>query len=287
MALFRKISKPLKTVPYGGELDPSEKNNHHADGDSEANPEEFQMDLMDHLRELRKRLLICVLAVGLGAIGCYYFATPVFQFLEAPYFAAFPKSPLIATSPAEGFILKLKVAAFSGAIVMSPVLFYQLWLFITPGLYERERKLLLPFVACSTGLFLGGAYFCYHYVLPYTLEFFRGEIESIGATATIKLSEYLSLAITTLLGFGAVFELPMLTFFLARSGVIDHHFMIQWMRHAVLAIFVISAVLTPPDVLTQFLMAGPLFALYCVSTLIAWMVAPRDQEADSEAAKAP
>jgi sec-independent protein translocase protein TatC len=248
------------------------------------NPEEFQMDLMDHLRELRKRLFVSLIAVTLGAIGAYYYATPVFNLLEAPYFDVFPKHSLIATSPAEGFVIKLKVACFAGALLVSPILFYQLWLFINPGLYDNERKMMIPFVLCSTVLFIGGAYFCYHYVLPYTLTFFRDEIESIGAAATIKIGEYLSLAITTLLGFGAVFELPLLTYFLARAGVIDHRFLITWMRHAVLVIFVVSAILTPPDVLTQFLMAGPLFILYCISTLIAWWVAPRLDEVEGDGA---
>jgi sec-independent protein translocase protein TatC len=245
-----------------------------------VNPEEFQMDLMDHLRELRKRLFISLIAVAIGAVGAYYYATPVFALLEAPYFAAFPNSPLIATSPAEGFVLKIKVAAFTGALLSSPILFYQLWLFVMPAMYDNEKRMVIPFVGFSTLLFLGGSYFCYHYVLPYSLEFFRNEIVSIGATATIKLGDYLSLATTTILGFGAVFELPLLTFALAKNGVIDHLFLLRWMRHAVLLIFVLSAILTPPDVLTQFLMAGPLFLLYCLSALIAWWVAPRMEESE-------
>jgi sec-independent protein translocase protein TatC len=245
-----------------------------------ANPEEFQMDLMDHLRELRKRIIISVVAITCGACAAYYYATPLFLLLEAPYFTAFDHSPLIATSPAEGFVLKLKVSVFAGALIMSPLLFYQLWLFITPGLYDNEKRLVIPFVVFSTALFLGGAVFCYHWVLPYSLAFFKNEIESIGGTPTIKIGEYLSMAITTIVGFGAVFELPLLTFFLARNGIIDHSFLVRWMRHAVIIIFVVSAVLTPPDVLTQFLMAGPLFLLYSVSVAIAWWVAPKRESQD-------
>lgn len=240
-------------------------------------PHAFQMGLMEHLRELRKRLIISLGLIALGAIAAYAYAAPLFAWLSRPYFDAFGSSPLIGTSPAEAWVLKLKVSIFAGAVVMSPALFYQLWAFVQPGLYSHERRMILPFVVCSTALFVGGAFFCYYVVLPYSFAFFYEEFLSIGVSPTIKIGDNLSMTLTTLIGFGAVFELPLLSYFLARAGVIDHRFLLEWFRHAVVIIFVVAAILTPPDVLTQVLMAGPLLLLYGISIGIAWWAAPRQE----------
>jgi sec-independent protein translocase protein TatC len=243
-----------------------------------TDPNQNVMGLMEHLRELRKRLLYSLLFVTLGACGAYWFSSETFSFLCAPYFVAFSGNPLIGTSPAEAWIIKLKVAVFAGSLVVSPLLFHQLWLFIAPGLYETERRYVVPFVALSSALFCSGALFCYYQVLPLTLAFFFNEFASIGITPTIKLADHLSMTVTMLLGFGAVFEMPLLTFFCSRMGVLDHKTLISYFRHSVVAIFVVAAVLTPPDVLTQFLMAGPLLILYLVSIGIAYLAAPRPKE---------
>jgi sec-independent protein translocase protein TatC len=229
------------------------------------------MGLMEHLRELRKRLFFCLIFICCGAAASYWYATELFSLLCAPYFQAFSGSPLIGTSPAEAWVLKLKVAVFAGAILTSPLLFYQLWLFVAPGLYESERRYVLPFVVLSSLLFSGGAWFCYQQVLPVTLSFFFDEFNSIGVTPTIRLADHLSMTITLLMAFGAVFELPLLTLFLARMGVVDHKLLLNYFRHAVIVIFILAAVLTPPDVLTQFLMAGPLLVLYLISIGIAFL----------------
>jgi sec-independent protein translocase protein TatC len=246
------------------------------------NPEDFQMGLMDHLRELRKRLIISIVVVGLGALFAYVYASDLFDILYAPFYAAFASAPLIGTAPAEAWTLKLKVSVFAGAIITSPILFYQLWQFVAPGLYAHERKLVVPFVLVSTLLFCTGVVFCYYAVLPFTFAFFKGEYESIKVTPTIKVGEHLSMTVTALLGFGGVFELPVLTFFLARAGIIDHRFLIEWFRHAVVVIFIVAAVLTPPDVLTQFLMAGPLLLLYGISIAIAWWASPPANTASTD-----
>lgn len=234
-------------------------------------PLQFRMGLFDHLRELRKRLFFCALAITLGAIVSYYFSSEVFAALCEPYAKAFKDSPLIGTGPAEAWVLKIKVALFCGAMLTSPFLFYQVWRFVAPGLYASEQRLVIPFVLLSTALFSGGAVFCYYQILPLTLSFFYGEFQSINITPTVKVGDHLSLMITTMIGFGVVFELPLLTFFLARAGALDHHSMIRWYRHAVVAIFIISAALTPPDVLTQLLMAGPLLVLYAISIGVAYL----------------
>lgn len=238
-------------------------------------PHTFRMGLMQHLRELRKRLIISLIAVTLGAIVAYLYAGQIFAILCAPYFASFPNSPLIGTSPAEAWLLKLKVSVFAGAILTSPLLFYQLWLFVAPGLYQTEQRLVVPFVILSTVLFTLGAYFCYELALPLSLRFFYEEFRSIGITPTIKISDHLSMSITALLGFGVVFELPLLSFFLTRAGVCDHTFLLHHFRHAVVIIFVVAAVLTPPDVMTQFMMAGPLLILYGISIGVAYLASKR------------
>jgi len=246
---------------------------------SPRDPAEFKMGLFEHLRELRKRLFYCAIFIAIGAVVAYCYSSDVFNALCAPYSKAFNNSPLIGTGPAEAWVLKIKVALFCGATLTSPALFYQLWRFVAPGLYASERKFVLPFVALSTILFSGGAMFCYHQILPLTLSFFYAEFQSIGITPTIKVGDHLSLMITTMLSFGAVFELPLLTFFLARAGVLDHRSMIRWSRHAVVAIFIISAALTPPDVLTQLLMAGPLLLLYGLSIGVAFLARQKSSDA--------
>lgn len=227
------------------------------------------MGLMDHLRELRKRLLYSVIAILVGAVACYYFSHDVFVILSAPYVQGFGGAPLIGTSPAEAWLLKVKVALFCGALVTSPVLFYQLWAFIAPGLYEQERRWVIPFVVASSLLFIGGAAFCYFTVLPLALSFFREEFASINVTPTIRIGEHVSMTLVSLLGFGAVFEMPLLTLILTRAGVIDHMFLIRWYKQAILVIFIVAAVITPPDALSQMLLAMPLLILYAVSIGVA------------------
>jgi sec-independent protein translocase protein TatC len=242
----------------------------------EPSPREIgEMDLFGHLRELRKRIVNSLIAILIGSIVAYSFTREIFDFLSRPYFDAFPDNILIGTGLAEAFILKLKVAFFAGIVLASPVLFLQLWFFIAPGLYERERRLAFPFVVSTTGLFLLGVWFCYRWVFPFAFEFFREEYLSIGVTPTVRISEHLALMIQGLVGFGAVFQLPVIAFFLGQLGIIDDRTLIGGARYAVVIIFVLSAILTPPDVLTQFLMAGPLLVLYGISILVVRYTAVR------------
>lgn len=238
-------------------------------------PHAHTMGVMEHLRELRKRLVCCAVVVTLGAIAAYYFSGDVFAFISKPYIEGFGAAPLIGTSPAEAWLLKVKVAVFCGAFITSPILFYQLWAFIAPGLYQRERRWVVPCVVASSLLFLGGAAFCYYTVLPLTLSFFRDEFISIGVSPTIKIGEHVSMTLITMLGCGAVFEMPLLTFVLARCGVIDHLFLLRWYRQAILLIFIISAIITPPDMFSQILLSVPLAILYAISILIALVAAPK------------
>ena len=227
-----------------------------------------EMGLFDHLRELRKCLLISLTAVLVGSCVAYSFSTPIFSLLSEPYFRAFQNNELIGTGPAEAFMLKLKMAVFGGVLIVSPVIFHQMWMFVAPGLYNHEKKMVIPFVLATTVLFLGGVVFCYSVVLPIAFTFFAQQYESIGVTPTVKISEHLSFVAEALLGFGFVFEMPAVAFVLGRLGVIDERTLPNVGRYAIVGIFVISAIFTPPDVLSQFLMAVPLLILYGLSILI-------------------
>ncbi|MCI5065692.1 twin-arginine translocase subunit TatC [bacterium] len=240
--------------------------------------EESEMDFWGHIGELRKRIIIAACAVALCAVAGWYTSQQVFHLLAEPFQQMFGEAVLIGTGPAEAFILRLKVAVFTGALLASPVLFLQVWLFIAPGLLEEERKLAFPFVLGTTLLFLTGASFCYFIVMPFALEFFHQQYAALGGiTPTIRVSEYLSLLIKAVLGFGLVFETPIFAFFAGRLGLITDQTLLSSGRYAIIAIFLISAILTPPDILTQFLMAGPLLLLYGMSIFIVRWTQPKEE----------
>jgi sec-independent protein translocase protein TatC len=228
-----------------------------------------EMGFWDHVAELRKRLIICAITVGIGAIFGWYASSDAFTLITTPFVKAFPSGELIGTGPAEAFILRLKIAVFLGVLITTPMLFMQLWLFIAPGLVDQERKYAIPFVICTTFLFAIGVWFCIYVVLPFALTFFESQYTALGQVKpTIRISEYLSLLIKAALGFGLVFNTPVIAFILGRAGLLTEKAMLSSGRYALVGIFVISAILTPPDILTQFLMAGPLILLYGISILI-------------------
>lgn len=231
------------------------------------------MTFFDHLRDLRKIILRVLLIIVTGACLSYYYAEDLFKLLSEPFFQYFPPNSLIGTGPAEAFVLKIKIAIFSGFILTSPLTFFQLWLFISPGLYEKERKLALPFVLVASTLFISGCYLCYKLILPFTFGFFKEQYDSIGITPQIRVSEHLSLLIFALISFGAMFELPVATFILAKLGIVTHKMLLNWWRYAVVVIFILAAVITPtPDVMTMTLFAFPMLVLYGVSIGVAWAV---------------
>jgi len=237
--------------------------------DSDSLPvDSEEMSLFEHLSELRKRLIIAAsFVLALSALS-FVFATELFNFLTEPYFAGFQDAHLIGTGPAEAFLLKIKVAVLSGIVLSTPLIFHQIWLFIAPGLHSHEKKYFVPFVFSTTVLFLIGVSFCLVVVLPFAFEFFFNQYLSIGVTPTIRISEHLSLLIKAVLGFGLAFEMPVLAFFLGRLGIITHTMLLRGIRYAIVIIFILSAILTPPDIFSQFLMAGPLMLLYGISILI-------------------
>jgi sec-independent protein translocase protein TatC len=233
-----------------------------------------RMPLTAHLEELRWRLVRAMVAIGIAFAVSWWFADRLFDVLVAPLRALDPGRDLvIGTGLTEAFFTKLKVAFIAAVFVASPVVFYQAWRFVAPGLYDSERRVAVPFAVAATFFFFLGAGFCYAAVFPLGFRFFLEEYASVGATPQLRMSEYLSFASRMLLAFGVTFELPVVTFFLARIGVVTHRTLLSGFRYAFVAIFVAAAVLTPgPDVASQMLMAGPLLLLYGASIGIAWLV---------------
>lgn len=246
----------------------------HADG---------EMGFLEHIAELRTRLLWSALAIAILSIIGWSFSKETFDLLSQPFFAAFHDNILIGTGPAEAFLLRLKVAVLTGTLLSLPIIFQQCWLFISPGLHESERKFAFPFILITSGLFFLGVWFCYSVVLPYAFEFFYSQYEAVGAvTPTIRISEFLSLLTKVLLGFGIAFETPVLAFILGRLGVLTSSMLLAAGRYAIIFIFFISALLTPPDVLTQFLMAGPLLLLYGISIVIVHFTGRKREDGESQ-----
>jgi len=235
---------------------------------------DVRMPLTAHLEELRTRIIRSLLGIAAGFVACYGFSEWLVAWLLKPLTAIRPDQALvIGTGVTDAFFTKLKVAAVAGVFVASPIVFYQVWQFIAPGLYERERRVALPFSAAATFFFVSGAAFCYYLVFPVAFRFFLDEFTSVGISPQIRVSEYLTFTSRMLLAFGATFELPVVTFFLARIGLVTHRMMIGGARYAIVVIFIVAAVLTPgPDVASQLLMATPLLVLYALSIGIAYAV---------------
>jgi sec-independent protein translocase protein TatC len=241
---------------------------------------DLKMPLTAHLEELRWRLIKALLAIAVGFIAAYNFAESLFALLTRPLLAlnATANGPdadpvhLIGTGVVEAFFTKLKVSFIAAIFLASPVMLYQLWQFVAPGLYDTEKRYARPFVFFGTFFFLAGAWFCYTAVLPVGYRFFIEQYATISVNPEIRISEYLSFTARMLLAFGATFELPVITFFLTRLGIVDHKMMLRYARYAVLVIFIVAAMLTPgPDVASQLLMAGPLLVLYALSIGVAYV----------------
>ncbi len=238
------------------------------------------MPLTGHLEELRWRLISSLLAVGIAFLPCYFFANVLFEFLTRPlHLAVSEQLTLIGTGVVEAFFTKLKVSFIAALFIAIPVVLYQVWQFVAPGLYAHEQRYVWPFIGFGSLFFLLGAGFCYAIVLPVGYAFFLEEYKSIGVQPTLRVSEYLTFTSRMLLAFGVTFELPVLAFFFARVGLITHRTLLGFFRYAVLVIFILAAVLTPgPDVASQLLLAGPLLLLYGVSIGVAYIFGKEKKE---------
>ena len=229
---------------------------------------EEKVPFTSHLEELRKRLIYSLIAVVICFLICYVFKELLFKILTLPLVAVLPeKSSMIFTSLPEAFFTYLKVSFFGALFISAPIVLYQIWKFISPGLFPAEKKYALPFVFFSTIFFVGGSLFAYYAVFPIGFKFFIGfATESIRPMFTIR--EFLSFSCKLLLAFGVIFELPIFMFFLAKLGVVNSRMLTAKRKYAILLIFVAAAVLTPPDIVTQILMAIPIMLLYEISVLI-------------------
>ena len=238
---------------------------------------------MSHLEELRKRLVICAIGVGAGFVIAYIFSERLFQLLVAPLKAVMPEGDqLIFTNLPEMFFAYIKVAFIAGIMAAAPLIFYQLWMFIAPGLYQKEKKMAIPFVISSTILFVGGALFGYFVVFPFGFKFFIGfSNDYVKALPSVK--QYFSFSMKLLFAFGAVFELPVIIFFLSKMGIVTPQFLRQKRKYAILLTFALAAILTPPDVITQCMMAVPLIVLYEIGIIVS-RIAQKKKE-DRETAK--
>ena len=234
---------------------------------------ETYMTFTEHLEELRWCLLKSLAAITVASGACYFFSDLIFGFIVAPLRQNLqPGQSLIGTGVTEAFFIEIKVALAAGVLFSCPFIFYQIWRFIAPGLSGGEKKRVLPFVLFATLFFVGGAYFCYRIVLPVAFQYFIEQYGTMGVTPAIRIGDYFSFFFRMVLAFGVTFELPVFTFFLVRLGIWDYRFMLRSFRYAIVAIFIIAAVLTPtPDIINQCLLALPMLLLYVVSIGVAYV----------------
>jgi sec-independent protein translocase protein TatC len=245
--------------------------------------EDEKMPFMSHLEELRGRLVTCFVAIGAGFAAAYGFKERLFELLTRPLIQVMGENDtLIFTGLPEAFFTYLKVAFLAGVGVAAPVLLYQFWMFVAPGLYRREKTLLLPVVVLSTFFFVGGALFGYFVVFPYGFKFFLG-FSGDKIQALPSMREYLAFATKLLLAFGVVFEMPLVITAMSRMGLVSVEFLKKNRKYALLLFFVGAAIITPPDVVTQVMMAFPLMLLYEISIIGARIFARKPLTADEEA----
>lgn len=235
-----------------------------------------RMSFLDHLEELRKRLVRSLLAVVAGFLAAFAFIERIFGFIMRPLQAVLPDGgKLVYTEPAEAFLLYMKVAALVGLLLATPVVLYQVWMFVAPGLYAHEKRFAIPFVFFATAFFIAGAAFSHYMVFPWAWQFFAGFTTDYMQFMP-RIQPVFSLYAKLMLAMGLVFQLPTVVFFLARVGVVTPRFLTRNIKYAVLIIFIIAAIITPTaDPVTQSLVAGPMVALYLVSIVIAWVFQKR------------
>lgn len=242
---------------------------------------EEKLPLTAHLEELKKRLIRSLIGIGIGFGACYYYKDWLFKIITKPLMDVMPKNSfMIYTSLPEAFFTYMKIAFFASIFLTAPFTLYQIWKFISPGLYPREKKYVIPFVLTSTLLFVGGVVFGYYLALPPAFGFFV-EFSSDTLRPMFTMKEYLSFSLKLLLAFGVSFELPVFIFFMAKLGIVNSRMMSRHRRYAILIIFILAAILTPsPDAFTQVIMAVPLIILYEFSIYVAKFAERKKKETD-------
>ena len=256
-----------RPAPYDGAPDPDDR------------PGAGAMPFLEHLDELRKRLLVSVAALGVGFVGSWMFVERLLEFIFAPLAVTIAGGKFQYTEPAEAFMLRMKLAALAGLFLALPVILWQAWRFVAPGLYRDEKRLAIPFVVLSTVFFTLGAAFSHYVAFPWTMQFFAS-FERPNIVFIPRIAPVFETYVKMLLGMGLAFQLPTVVFFLARLGLVTAGFLVRRFKYAVLLIFVVAAVATPgQDFTSQFMMAGPMVVLYVVSIAIAWVVGRRRRRA--------
>jgi sec-independent protein translocase protein TatC len=233
-----------------------------------------QMTMIEHLRELRKRLIYSLIGIAIGFGVVYWYSDDVFNFLIAPLIQALPagqEKRLVYTGLAQPFMIDMKVGVFGGIILSLPFLLYQIWAFIAPALHKHERRFVVPVITSALLCFIGGAAFAYYVAFPIAFNYFLS-YTTVNIQPMISIEEYLDFVEKMLLGFGAMFEMPLVILFLARMGIVSPQFLNKNRRWAILVIAVAAAVFTPPDALSMAVMGVPLYALFEISTLLAYLV---------------
>jgi sec-independent protein translocase protein TatC len=231
-----------------------------------------QMTFLEHLEDLRKRIFYSFIAIIIAVIPSWFFSKDIFEILKRPVALYLPEGTKLAyTTLPSPFWLYMKVSFLTAIFVTAPFIFYQLWMFIAPGLYKKEKKHVVPFVIFTTLFFTAGALFAYFIVFPFACRFFLNMGKDFDPVITVD--KYFSLVLRIILGIALVFELPTLVFFLSQMGIITAKFMMKYFKYAVLVVFIIAAIITPtPDMFVQSLVAVPMLALYGFSILIALLV---------------
>lgn len=239
-------------------------------------------DLKPHIMDLRKRLGISVASVIILFCCCFAFWEPIMYFIAHPAQEVMPSGFKFSfTHPAGSFIIAMKVAIFAALFLSMPIIFWQLWLFVAPGLYDNEKKYVIPFVSAASFMFLVGGAFCYFLVIPYGFKF----LINFGAalfTPVLMIGDYIGFFTKLVIAFGLAFELPVITFFLAKLGLVTDQSLKDFFRYAIVLIFIFAAVLTPPDVISQIMMAIPLIFLYLLSIFIAKLTNPAKKDEDEK-----
>jgi len=243
------------------------------------------MGFLDHLEELRKRIVYSIASVAVGFVACWWKVERIYGVMQRPIMDVLAKhhlsEKLVYLNPTEPFNLYLKIAALAGLFLTSPFVLYQVWMFISPGLYRNEKRYVVPFMGSTIALFTFGGYFGYKFVYPRALDFLIGFGSQFQPMITI--GEYTSLFLSIVLGMGLIFEMPILVFFLAFMGIMSPGFMLRNFRYAILVIFIIAGIVTPtPDMVNMCIFAAPMLVLYALSIGVAWLVHPKTRQARKE-----
>jgi sec-independent protein translocase protein TatC len=266
----------MALLPFSRSSDDSAADDSDGWGDSSLEGGGAKMTFLEHLDELRKRLVVSIAAIGVGCIVAFAFVQQIYDFVMNPLNRLLPKgSTLVYNEPTEAFVLYVKMALLAGVILAMPVILSQAWLFVAPGLYAKEKRLAAPFIILATAGFVGGAAFTHYLLFPWMWTFFAS-FANDKLTFYPRIEPVFGLYVKMILGMGLVFQMPAVVYSLARIGLVTARFLIKSFKYAILIIFIAAAVITPSgDMLTQTLFALPMIGLYVISIGIAWAFGKR------------